>query len=336
MHVLIAGGAGFIGYHLSKVLLDKGYSVVCIDNLLTGSRDNIKDFLSNSNFQFIEGDITDQNSKLIHSTSFGDSQDKSSGRESQISNLNLIYHLASPASPNKKSKKSYIAYPVETLLANSVGTHNLLELAKKSNSRFVYASSSEVYGNPSVSPQPETYFGNVNPTGVRSCYDEGKRFGEAMTMAYFRKYNLDARIVRIFNTYGEKMQKDDGRVISNFITQALSGEPITVYGDGGQTRSFCYVSDLVEGLVAFGEKESLSGEIVNLGNPLERTIKEMAELIKKLVNSSSEIVHEEATEDDPKMRKPDIAKVKRLLGFEPKISLEEGLRKTIEYFKKSV
>ena len=223
---LIAGGAGFIGSHLCEKLLNDGSKIICVDNLITGSRNNIEAFKNNSNFIFIKYDIT-QNLKL---------PDEIDG----------IFHLASPASPNKKSPRSYITYPIETLLANSIGTYNLLNLAKEKRARFVYASSSEVYGNPSVSPQDESYFGNVSPNGIRSVYDEGKRFGEAMTMAYFRKYDLDTRIMRIFNTYGDRMQKDDGRVVSNFINQAIKDRPITVYGNGSQTRSFCFIDDFID------------------------------------------------------------------------------------------
>lgn len=315
--VLVAGGAGFIGSHLCRDLLSKQFKVVCIDNLITGDKKNIESLLQDSNFLFIEHDVSVGLSTL----------------RSQLPEIDYIFHLASPASPNKNSKKSYMAFPLETLLVNSSGTHNLLQLALEDNASFLYASSSEVYGDPTVSPQDETYFGNVNPIGPRSVYDEGKRFGEAITMAYVRKFNVNARVIRIFNTYGPFMQPDDGRVVSNFVNQALSGNPITIYGDGTQTRSFCYVDDMVQGIQKAMFEEDTSGIVVNLGNPGERTIKEIATLIKEMVQSSSEIVYKELPEDDPKKRKPDIEKAKQVLHWEPTISLEEGLKKTIEHFK---
>ena len=314
---LIAGGAGFIGSHISEKLLNRGDGVICVDNYITGSRENISHLLGNPNFTLVEQDIINGVPEI---------QDELEG----------IFHLASPASPNQKSERSYIAYSLETLRVNSQGTFNLLNLAKDKNAKFVYASTSEVYGNPSVSPQPETYWGNVNPNGIRSVYDEGKRFGEAMTMAYVRKFGLDARIMRIFNTYGDRMQPDDGRVVSNFIIQALQGKNITVYGDGNQTRSFCYVSDLVEGIEKLMDKEDIKGEVVNLGNPSEYTISELANKITQMIDTSSEIVFEDKPADDPDRRKPDITKAKELLSWEPKIPLEEGLQKTIEYFKQII
>lgn len=313
--VLIAGGAGFIGSHLTKSLLSENYKVICLDNFLTGDRKNIDDLLENPNFKFIESDIT----KPIESI--------------EISDVNFIFHLASPASPNKKSPRSYINFPVETLLVNSVGTKNLLDLAKKSGAKFLYASSSEIYGNPLVSPQKEEYFGNVNPNGIRSVYDEGKRFGEAITMAYFRKYNMDVRIIRIFNTYGPFMQIDDGRVVSNFINQAIKNEKITIYGDGLQTRSFCYIDDMVKGLELSMFSGNTKGQVFNLGNPLEKTIGELAKIIISLTNSESEIVFEDLPEDDPKKRNPDIEKAQKTFGFKPQVSIEDGLLRTIEYFK---
>lgn len=314
---LIAGGAGFIGSHLSEKLLNRGDSVICVDNYITGSKENISHLLDNPNFTLVEQDIIDSVPEI---------QEELEG----------IFHLASPASPNQKSERSYIAYSIETLRVNSQGTFNLLNLAKDKNAKFVYASTSEVYGNPSVSPQPETYWGNVNPNGIRSVYDEGKRFGEAMTMAYVRKFGLDARIMRIFNTYGDRMQPDDGRVVSNFIIQALQGENITVYGDGNQTRSFCFVTDLVEGIEKLMDKSDIKGEIVNLGNPSEYTISELAHKITQMIDTSSQIVFEDKPADDPDRRKPDITKAKQLLNWEPKVPLEEGLQKTIEYFKQII
>ena len=309
--VLVAGGAGFIGSHLCGQLLNKGYQVICVDNFITSNKKNINYLLQNPNFKFIEFDITKDISTLNSLASL---------RSGQLSTLNCIFHLASPASPNKKSPRSYINFPIETLLANSMGTHQLLELAKKFSSKFLFASTSEIYGDPAVSPQNEEYFGNVNPNGIRSVYDEAKRFGEAITMGYVRKYNLDARIIRIFNTYGPKMQVDDGRVVSNFINQAIKNEKITIYGKGLQTRSFCYISDMISGIMKAMFKDGTKGEVINLGNTDERKISELATMIKEMTNSASEIAYEDLPEDDPKERKPDISK-------------EDGLKKTIEYFK---
>jgi len=288
--------------------------VICLDNLITGEKENIKDFLTNNNFSFKEVDIT-----------------KDFFLEEKI---HYIFDLASPASPNAKSSRSYIAFPIETLLVNSIGTYNLLRIAKENKAKFLYVSSSEIYGDPEVNPQPETYHGYVNPNGIRSVYDEGKRFGESMTMAFFRKYNLDIRIIRIFNTFGPIMRADDGRVVSNFINQALKNEPLTIYGTGKQTRSFCYIDDMVLGLKKAMFSENSNGEVFNLGNPDERTVQEMAKLIKELTNSESKIEFESLPEDDPKIRKPDIGKAKRLLNWEPKVSIEMGIEKTIQYFKK--
>lgn len=323
-NVLVTGGAGFIGSHLCERLLKDGYRVICVDNLLTGSKKNTKHLLDNKNFHFIEHDVVEEISNL-------QSPCLLAGRA--ISNLDIIYHLASPASPNPNSPMSFLKFPLETLLVNSVGTKNLLELARKFNSLFVFASSSEVYGDPKVHPQTEEYWGNVNPVGPRSCYDEGKRFGEAIIMAYHRKFRLDTRIVRIFNTYGPRMLLEDGRVVSNFIVQALKGNPITVYGDGRQTRSFCYVSDMVGGIIKASQKDDMSGEILNLGNPAEVKIIDLAEKIRDLTSSESEITFAELPQDDPSKRKPDITKAKKLLGWKPQVSLEEGLKKTIKYFQ---
>lgn len=316
--VVVTGGAGFIGSCLCESLIKDDFEVICIDNLITGDKQNIEKLFKNPKFKFIQHDITK----------------KVSTKPDFVSTLNYIFHLASPASPNKKSKKSYINHPIETLLANSLGTYNLLELSRMSKSKFLYASSSEIYGDPKISPQNEQYFGNVNPNGIRSVYDEGKRFGEALTMGYVRKYGIDARVVRIFNTYGPNMQADDGRVVSNFVNQAISNTPITIYGTGSQTRSFCYVDDMIGGLKRAIFLDKTIGEVINLGNPGEKTILELAKLIKKMTNSSSEIIFEELPEDDPKVRKPDITKAKRLLGWEPKVAIEDGLKRTIEYFRK--
>jgi len=312
--VLVAGGAGFIGSHLCKSLLRDNYKVICVDNFITSDRNNLKNLLKNPKFTLIKHDIIQPIKNLGQ-------------------NLNYIFHLASPASPNQKSAKSYINHPIETLLVNSQGTCNLLELARQFNAQFLYASSSEVYGDPTMSPQKEDYFGNVNPNGVRSVYDEGKRFGEAITFGYVRKYDLDARIIRIFNTYGPIMQVDDGRVVSNFINQAIRDKPITVYGKGTQTRSLCYVDDMVSGIKLTMFIANTKGEVFNLGNPDERSILDIAKLIKNLTNSRSEIVFEDLPVDDPKTRKPDISRAKKILGWEPKVVTEEGLRKTIGYFR---
>lgn len=315
--ILVAGGAGFIGSQLSENLLKEGNQVVCVDNLITGDKENVDNLQQNPQFSFIDLDITQGLSQITQ----------------KFPKIDYIFHLASPASPNKKSERSYINHPIETLLVNSIGTYNLLELAKKNSAKFLYVSSSEIYGDPAVSPQDEKYFGNVNPNGVRSVYDEGKRFGEAITMGYVRKFDLDARIIRIFNTFGPKMQIDDGRVVSNFINQAIKNEKITIYGEGSQTRSFCFVSDMVNGLKLAMFSQNSKGEVFNLGNPDERTIKELAALIKEMTGSSSEIVYESLPEDDPKSRKPNIDKARQLLNWQPLVELNEGLKKTIKYFK---
>jgi UDP-glucuronate decarboxylase len=315
--VLVAGGAGFIGSHLCESLLKDNYHVICVDNLITCDKGNIRELLKNPDFTFLELDVTRPVADQLKNQDIG-----------------YIFHLASPASPNKNCPRSYMNFPIETLLVNSVGTYNLLELAGRFNAKFLYASTSEIYGDPAISPQKENYFGNVNPNGVRSVYDEGKRFGEAMTFAYLRKYNLDVRIIRIFNTYGPIMQADDGRVVSNFICQAINNNPITIYGKGTQTRSLCYVSDMVVGIKSAMFAVSTKGEVFNLGNPDERSILDLANLIKRMTDSRSEIVFEDLPEDDPKSRKPDISHAKEVLKWEPKIAIEEGLRKTIDYFKK--
>lgn len=315
--VLVAGGAGFIGSHLCKSLLNDNYKVICVDNFITSDKNNLKDLLQAPNFTLLEYNII----KPIANS------------ELKTQDLEFIFHLASPASPNKKSPRSYINYPIETLLVNSVGTYNLLELAKKFNSKFLYTSSSEVYGDPAISPQKEDYFGNVSPNGVRSVYDEGKRFGEAITFGYLRKYNLDVRIIRIFNTYGPKMLADDGRVVSNFINQAIENKPLTIYGKGTQTRSLCYVDDMVLGIKSAMFAPKTKGKVFNLGNPDERTILDIAKLVKNLTGSKSEVAFEDLPEDDPKSRKPDISHAKEALGWEPKVAVEDGLKKTINYFK---
>ena len=306
--VLITGGAGFIGSHLCDFLLNKNFKIICVDNLITGNKKNIEHLSNNQNFKFINQDI----SKHIAINE----------------NLDYILHLASPASP-----VDYQKIPIQTLKVGSLGTHNTLGLALTKKAKYLLASTSEVYGDPLVNPQPETYWGNVNPIGVRGCYDESKRFAEALVMAYHRIHNVDIRIARIFNTYGPRMSKDDGRVVPNFMTQILSSKPITIYGDGRQTRSFCYVSDLIEGIYKL--IISNVNEPVNLGNPEEHTILEFAEKIKKITKSKSKIVFKDLPIDDPRVRCPDISKAKKILNWEPKFTLGNGLKETIEFFKQN-
>ncbi len=307
---VVTGGAGFIGSHLCDRLLAEGHKVICIDNVITGKMKNIKHLMENSNFTFIKQDVSKQ-AELK-----GD--------------VEYIFHLASPASPI-----DYQESPVKTILSNSYGTFNLLTLTKQKNAKFLLASTSEVYGDPLIHPQSETYWGNVNPTGVRSCYDESKRVAEAMVMAFVRKYGTDARIARIFNTYGERMRLDDGRVIPNFVTQCIKGEPVTIYGDGRQTRSICHVSDMVEGLckIMF---EGQKGEVYNVGNPAEYTMIELAEEVKRLTGAKSEFVFKPLPQDDPMQRRPDINKIRNALGWEPKVTPQEGLKRTIEWFRKEI
>ncbi len=305
---LVAGGAGFIGSHMVRRLLKDGYKVICVDNLCTGSKDNIKDLMDNPDFKFLEHDIKE---KLAIDGP-----------------VDYIFNLASRASPIDFSK-----FPLDILITNSRGTHNLLNIAKEKGARFLEASTSEVYGDPKEHPQKETYWGNVNPRGERSCYDESKRFSEALCMAFYNKFGVDVRIARIFNTYGPNMRKDDGRVVPNFITQALEGKPLTIYGDGKQTRSFCFVEDEVDGLLKLMFKEGISGDVFNIGNPGEFTMLELAEKVKEITGNTSELVFKDLPEDDPEKRRPDITKAKEVLGWEPKVLLDEGLRKTIEYFK---
>ncbi len=307
MRILVTGGAGFIGSHLCDRLLAEGHEVIAMDNLITGSTDNIAHLAGRRDFQFIFHDVT--NYIYVRGK------------------LDAVMHLASPASP-----VDFTAIPIQILKVGSLGTHKALGLAQEKGARFLLASTSEVYGDPLVHPQPETYWGNVNPIGVRGVYDEAKRFAEAMTMAYHRVHGLDTRIARIFNTYGERMRLNDGRVVPNLVGQALRGEPLTVYGDGSQTRSFCYVSDLVDGLYRL----LMSGEVnpVNLGNPHETTILEFAELINRLTGNKAGIVFRPLPPDDPRQRRPDITRARTILGWEPRISLEEGLERTITWFKR--
>lgn len=310
MHILITGSAGFIASHLVEHILNLGHSVTGIDNFLTGSQKNIAESLNNPSFHFIEKDIL----------SFDYSSIKLP--------VDIVFHMASPASPIQYKK-----YPVETLQVNSLGTKQALDFATKQKALLVFASTSEVYGDPLVHPQVEWYWGNVNPNGVRSCYDEAKRFGEAMCMTYVRTKKSNVRIARIFNTYGPRMDIYDGRVVSNFIVQALKNEPLELYGTGEQTRSFCYVSDLVSGLWALATKQLETGVVINLGNPHEMTIADIANKIKLATVSTSVLVKKPIDQDDPLKRKPDISKAKELLEWEPTVTLDEGLRKTIDYFK---
>jgi dTDP-glucose 4,6-dehydratase len=306
--VVITGAAGFIGSHLAEALLDRGYSVVGIDNLLTGSTANIA-HLANRDFVFIKHDVT--NYVYVEGP------------------VDAVLHWASPASPI-----DYLELPIPTLKVGALGTHKALGLAKEKKARFVLASTSEVYGDPLEHPQKETYWGNVNPIGPRGVYDEAKRFAEAITTAYHRYHGLDAKIVRIFNTYGPRMRLNDGRAVPAFMSQALRGEDITIFGSGQQTRSFCYVSDLVDGVIRL--MESSVNEPVNIGNPHEMTIEAIAREILRLTGASSKIVYRPLPEDDPKVRQPDITKARTLLGWEPKVKLEDGLRKTLAYFKEKV
>ncbi len=303
---LVTGGAGFIGSHLCERLLGEGHRVICLDNLITGSVENIRPILKDVRFDFIEHNIT---------------------RPICVPGpLDYVLHLASPASPD-----DYLKYPIQTLKVGSLGTHNALGIAKGKGSVFVLASTSEVYGDPAVHPQPETYWGNVNPIGVRGCYDEAKRFAEAIVMAYHRVFKINTKIIRIFNTYGPRMRVNDGRVVPNFIYQALRAEPLTVYGTGAQTRSFCFVSDLIEGICRLMRcKRNLP---INLGNPQEFTILELAELVLKLSASRSKIIYKLLPQDDPRQRKPDIRIARTLLKWQPRIKLTQGLRLTIEWFK---
>lgn len=307
--ILITGGAGFIGSHLSKRLLDEGNEVICLDNFFTGSKDNIRGLISNTNFELVRHDITKE----------------------YFAEVDEIYNLACPASP-----PHYQYNAIKTIKTSILGMINMLGLAKRCKAKILQASTSEVYGDPMVHPQKEEYWGNVNPIGIRSCYDEGKRCAETLMMDYHRQNNVNIRIIRIFNTYGPNMHPNDGRVVSNFIVQALQNQDITIYGDGSQTRSFCYVDDLVEGMVRMMNNDGGFIGPVNLGNPSERTILEFAELIIKLTNSNSKIINKPLPKDDPTRRKPDITLAKEKLDWEPKVDIKEGLLKTIEYFEKKI
>ena len=304
MIILVTGGTGFIGSHLCRKLIEQGNHVICVDNNFTGNIDNIKELRNNPNFEFIRHDVT----------------------QKLLLEVDQIYHLACPASP-----KDYQYNSIKTIKTNILGTLNMLGLAKRLKSPILLSSTSEIYGDPKISPQTEEYWGNVNPIGIRSCYDEGKRLAETLMMEYHRNCGVDIRIARIFNTYGPNLNKNDGRVISNFIVQSLRNDDITVYGDGSQTRSFCYVEDTVNGLIKL--MNSGYNMPVNIGNPNEMTIKEIAEEIVKLTNSDSKIVYMDLPKDDPTRRRPDISKAEKIFGWTPNVKLEEGLIRTIEYFR---
>jgi nucleoside-diphosphate-sugar epimerase len=306
MRVLVAGGAGFIGSAICRELLRREHDVICLDNLITGSLDNVAEVSDSPRFMFVQASVT----------------------QAPLFNVDLILHLASPASP-----VHYKELPIETMLANSAGTHRLLALAEDAGARFVFASTSEVYGDPLEHPQAETYWGNVNPIGARACYDESKRFGEAMTMEYRRTRGINASIVRIFNTYGPRMNIDDGRVVPEFIAAALAGRPLPVYGDGSQTRSFCYVSDLVEALLLVALDTTADGEVFNAGNPHEITMRELAEQISAACEAECAIAWLPAAPDDPARRRPDITRMQQRYGWSPRIALSDGLRETVAYFR---
>lgn len=305
MKTVVTGGAGFVGSHLCARLLAEGHSVLCVDNRITGSIDNIASLLNHENFTFLQHDVT----------------------QPFDCEVDAIFHMASPASP-----VGYMKHPIETIMVNSQGTHQMLEIARRQNAMFLISSTSEIYGDPLVHPQTEDYWGNVNPIGPRACYDESKRLGETLTMEYYRQYQTNIRIVRIFNTYGPNSQVNDGRMIPNFITRALKNEPLTIYGDGSKTRSICYVSDLVEGLMLAMFHPGTMGEVFNLGNPEEHTVLEFAQTIIRLCKASSSIVFQSSRIDDPERRRPDITRARQLLGWQLKVGMEDGLRRTIEWF----
>ncbi|GAC1358564.1 MAG: SDR family oxidoreductase [Ktedonobacteraceae bacterium] len=309
MKTVVTGGAGFIGSHLCTRLLNEGHSVLCIDNLITGSTENIKELFDHPRFTFLRQDVT----------------------EIFDCEANAIFHLASPASP-----VGYMEHPIETIMVNSLGTYRMLEIARQQGARFLISSTSEIYGDPLVHPQREDYWGNVNPIGPRACYDESKRLGETLVMEYYRQYHMDVRIVRIFNTYGPNSQVNDGRMIPNFITQALKNEPLTIYGDGNKTRSITYVSDLVDGLLLAMYKPGTTGEVFNLGSIEEHTVLEYAQMIIRLCNSTSKIIFESSRVDDPERRRPNPTKAQQILGWQRKVSMEDGLYKTIEWFEKRI
>lgn len=313
--ILITGGAGFIGSHLVEHFLNTGCSVICIDNFLSGSRDNIKPYLENSNFQLIEHDCS---LSLPH----------------EISNLDAIFHFATPASPNPNSPVSYMSHPVETMMVTSQGTKHMLDLARANNCQIILASTSEVYGDPLVHPQTEDYRGNVSCTGMRACYDEGKRFMEAISMVYHREYGVKTKIIRIFNTYGPRMRLDDGRFTINLIASYLNKTPFRLHGNMDLiTRSFCYIDDLVGGITKVYESDTMIGNIVNLGNPAEHTLKDALQIFESVIGDKLETIQVDVQSDDPKKRKPDIARAKEILGWEPKIDFKTGIKNTLDYYQ---
>lgn len=316
MKIIVTGGAGFIGSHLCERLLNEGHVVLCVDNLISGSKKNIAHLITNKNFTFLEYDVINPLPENIKA--------------------GAVFHLASPASPNHHSKISYHSLPVETMLVNTQGTYELLKFCQKNNALFLFASTSEVYGNPKEHPQKETYNGNVSTTGPRSVYDEAKRFGETITAHFYRNNLVDARIIRIFNTYGPRMLKEDMRMMVSFIIQAVKNEPITIFGNGKQTRSLCYVDDTVDGIIKLMFTKNTKGKIVNVGSSDEHTVLEYAEIVKKITDSKSEIVfNEELPKDDPLQRRADTTVAKQLLSWEPKVTLEEGIKKTINFLNNS-
>jgi nucleoside-diphosphate-sugar epimerase len=313
-HSIVTGGAGFVGSHLCDFLIARGHQVTCLDNLLTGKKENIAPLARHSRFRFIRHDVSQPLPSLPKAR--------------------FVFHLASPASPSAGSAMGYRTHSLKTIEANTTGTRRFLEYSRRSKAKFLFASTSEVYGTPLVHPQKETYWGNVNPFGPRSCYDESKRLGETLVYEYLHKFKVDARIVRIFNTYGPRLSENDGRVVSNFITQALKGKPLTIYGNGSQTRSFCYVSDLVEALWKAISTPNTKGEVFNLGNPNETTILRFAKVVMALCDKPKvKIVRKPLPQDDPIRRKPDISKAKQRLGWRPLVDIKEGLGNTIEWYR---
>lgn len=314
--ILITGGAGFIGSHLCRRFLSEGHEVICIDNFISGSRDNVTELLSNPKFTLIEHDVCTPLDKL-----------------DGLDELSAIFHFACPASPNPASPVSYMSHPVETMMVSSVGSKNMLDLALQNDCQIIFASTSEVYGDPLVHPQPETYWGNVSPNGPRSCYDEGKRFMEALAFSYYRKFKAKIKVVRIFNTYGPHMRLDDGRFTINLVDSFLNHKPFKMYGDGSSTRSFCYVDDLVEGIMRVFAKQETIGEVINLGNPREFALSEAIKVFESVVGQELTKEYTSSQPDDPKVRKPDITKAKKILGWEPTVDFVTGMKKTLEFYQ---
>ena len=317
--ILITGGAGFIGSHLCRRFLDAGHEVICLDNFISGSRDNVTELLPNPKFKLIEFDICRPLAELE--------------KLNELTGLSAILHFACPASPNPSSPVSYMSHPVETMMVSSVGSKNMLDLAVKHDCQIIFASTSEVYGDPLIHPQTEEYWGNVNPHGPRSCYDEGKRFMEALAFTYYRQFHTKIKVLRIFNTYGPHMRLDDGRFTINLIDAFLSHKPFKMYGDGTSTRSFCYIDDLVMGIMQLYGQDQAIGAVINLGNPCEFTLNEAIAVFEKVIGQPLPKVVETSQPDDPRMRRPDITKAKALLGWEPKIDFATGIKKTLEYYR---